>query len=159
VPTRAPADELPSSSTQLVSAIALDSQLSTLQKIDTRIVGAESAQETVLWTQVRRELLEQDAYLTRENQSIWREKLLDVFVISISFCAFFAGIFLFMNSQTLPGYFVCGAGIATFARGWALGFLSRIFPFNPASGASVSQSNQEDDSRFPVGEQGRHVRG
>ena len=88
--------------------VETDSTSQSLKAIEDRLAGSESAQEIVLWTQVRGEILRQNNEVESQRQL---EKLQLFGKITLSLVAILAGIFLLKLGYATSGLFALGAGL------------------------------------------------
>ena len=82
-----------------------------LTQIERRLVEANSAQEILLWTQVRGEILHQDDILKGQEHQRKLERLHVIFKMGLSIVAVIPGTTLVGSGFPYAGLFVLGTGL------------------------------------------------
>ena len=85
-----------------------------LSSIEERLIQANNPQDIVLWTQVRKEIIQQDGEAKNQKHRRFLEKAQVWYKMVFSAIAFATGIVLFICGLTLLGPFVLGAGLFGF---------------------------------------------
>jgi len=96
-----------------------------LSQIEKRVVEANSAQEILLWTQVRGEIQRQDNFLIEQEHRRTLEKRQLLFKIGLSIGAVMVGTSLVVGGFSYVGLFVLGAGLYGLAPDYVKGFFRR----------------------------------
>ena len=87
---------------------------SVLSAIEERLTQADNPQDIVLWTQVRREIKQQDEEAKNQEHQRSLEKAQVRYKMVFSVSAFAVGIGMLIGGLTYPGLFISGAGLFGF---------------------------------------------
>ena len=82
-----------------------------LSSIEQRLIQADNPQDIVFWTQVRKEIIQQDEEAKNQEHRRSLEKAQVWYKMGFSVIAFVVGIGLYINGLALPGLFILGAGL------------------------------------------------
>jgi hypothetical protein len=96
----------------------------TTQLVDARLARAQLAEEIVLWTQVRGEIIRQDEEVADRRHKRWMTKAGLVGKGALSIVGVVAGVALLATSHLVGGLFALGAGLYNLAPGFTRKFFS-----------------------------------
>lgn len=98
------------------------SDVSVITVVEGRLISAASAQEIVLWTQVRAEVLRQNSTAKDQNHRQLLERIQLLYKTGFSLVAFIVGIFLLIYGFSYTGLFIIGAGLFGIAPEYVIAF-------------------------------------
>ncbi len=98
-----------------------------LSSLEQRLVDSKSPQETILWTQVRGEIIRQNEESEEQNHRRLLEKIQLIFKMGFSIITFIVGTLLVLNGFSFVGLFMIGAGL----YGLAPDFVKSFFKKHP----------------------------
>ncbi|MFQ5630049.1 MAG: hypothetical protein ACE5I1_14880 [bacterium] len=101
-----------------------------LSSIEKRLIKAESAQEIILWTQVRGAIKKQNDESIEQNHRRALEKLQLKYKLGFSIGAFAVGIGLVIGGFSYAGLFIVGAGLYGLAPDFVKSFFKKEYGNN-----------------------------
>ena len=101
-------------------------EASVVSSIEERLIQAENSQDIILWTQVLREVKQQDEDAKNQEHQRFLEKAQVWYKMGFSVIAFVVGIGLLIGGLTYPGLLISGAGLFGVAPDYVKAIL-RIF--------------------------------
>lgn len=101
-----------------------------LQVVSDRLSRAQNAQEIVLWTQVRGEILRQNDSVEERRHRRWMRKCSVLLKPILSSVGILTGAGLVFGDHMLPGLFALGAGFYWLAPDLTRLFFERTLPQN-----------------------------
>jgi hypothetical protein len=99
-----------------------------LDVVARRLDRAESAQEVLLWTQVRGEMLRQNDESEDRKHRRWLQKASLLTRVALSSVGVLAGGGLVLAGHDISGLFALGAGLFCIAPDFVRSFFDRVLP-------------------------------
>ena len=111
---------------------------SVVSSIEERLTQADNCQDIVLWTQVLREVKQQDEEVKNQEHRRFLEKAQIWFKMGFSVIAFIAGIALLVGGVTQIGLFILGAGLFGFVPDYVKMFF-KVFKNKDKGGENAEE--------------------